>query len=126
MKGFKRRGRKGGAEGAEEGLFATSAPSLRSLRLKKRQNPMPFSSDVLTIERDGPVATLWLDSPERRNAMGPAFWADLPRAMHALSDDAAVRAVVLAARGPSFTVGLDLKTMGPLLLQHAQDGSDAQ
>jgi len=87
---------------------------------------MPFTSDVLTIERDGPVATLWLDSPERRNAMGPAFWADLPRAMHALSDDTAARAVVLAARGPSFTVGLDLKTMGPLLLQHAQDGSDAQ
>ncbi len=42
---------------------------------------MPFSSDVLTIERDGPVATLWLDSPERRNAMGPAFWADLSRAL---------------------------------------------
>ena len=87
---------------------------------------MSFSSDVLTIERDGPVATLWLDNAERRNAMGPDFWDDLPRAMHTLSDDAAVRAVVLAARGPSFTVGLDLKAMGPLLLQHAPNGSDAQ
>ncbi len=87
---------------------------------------MPFTSDVFTIEQDGPVATLWLDNPERRNAMGPAFWTDLPRAMAVLSDDAAARAVVLAARGPAFTVGLDLKTMGPLLLQQTQNGSEAQ
>jgi enoyl-CoA hydratase len=72
-------------------------------------------SDVLSIERDGHVATLWLDSPERRNAMGPAFWADLPVAIGELSDDPGVRAVVIAAKGPHFTVGLDLKTMGGAL-----------
>lgn len=70
-----------------------------------------FISDVLTLERDGHVATLWLDSPERRNAMGPAFWTDLPRAMEELGEDPDVRAVVLAARGRHFSAGLDLKTM---------------
>jgi enoyl-CoA hydratase len=73
---------------------------------------MPFSSDVFSIERDGHVATLWLDRPEARNAMGPPFWEDLPRAMEELGDDPGVRAVVLAAKGPHFSVGLDLKTMG--------------
>ena len=73
---------------------------------------MPFTSDVLAIERDGHVATLWLDSPERRNAMGPAFWADLPSAMDELGDDPSVRAVVLAARGAHFSAGLDLKAIG--------------
>ena len=68
-------------------------------------------SDVLTVERDGHVATLWLDRPEQRNAMGPAFWADLPVAMAELDDDPEVRAVVLAARGPHFTAGLDLAAM---------------
>jgi enoyl-CoA hydratase len=71
-----------------------------------------MDSSVFSVEHDGPVATLWLDSPERRNAMGPDFWTDLPRLMQELSDDDAVRAVVIAARGPHFTVGLDLKTMG--------------
>jgi hypothetical protein len=33
-----------------------------------------FASDVLTLDLDGPIATLWLDDPERRNALGPAFW----------------------------------------------------
>src|SRR5258708_39530414 len=69
-------------------------------------------SEVFCVERDGNVATLWLDSPERRNAMGPDFWNDLPVLMGELSDDDDVRAVVIAAKGPHFTVGLDLKTMG--------------
>jgi enoyl-CoA hydratase len=70
-----------------------------------------FSSDVLTIEVDGHVATLWLDRPEKRNAMGPAFWDDLPRAMGTIASDPEIRAVVVAARGPHFTVGLDLVAM---------------
>ena len=70
-----------------------------------------FVSDVLTIELDGHVATLWLDRPEKRNAMGPAFWDDLPVALAALGGDRSVRAVVIAARGPHFSVGLDLVAM---------------
>jgi enoyl-CoA hydratase len=70
-----------------------------------------FSSEVLALEVDGHVATLWLDRPEKRNAMGPAFWSDLPVAMAAIVSDPEVRVVVLAARGPHFSVGLDLVDM---------------
>ena len=70
------------------------------------------TSEVLTVERDGHVATLWLDRPEKLNAMGPEFWADLPVLMDELSDDDDVRVVVLAGKGKHFSVGLDLKTMG--------------
>ncbi len=70
------------------------------------------TSQVFRIERDGHVATLWLDNPERRNAMGPAFWDGLPAIMQELSDDPGVRAVVVAAKGPHFTTGLDLKAFG--------------
>jgi enoyl-CoA hydratase len=74
-----------------------------------------FSSEVLAIEVDGHVATLWLDRPEKRNAMGPAFWADLPSAMAAIGSDPEIRAVVVAARGPHFSVGLDLVAMSGLV-----------
>ncbi len=74
-----------------------------------------FASPVLAIERAGAVATLWLDRPEARNAMGEEFWRDLPRAMEVLGQDAEVRAIIVAARGPHFSVGLDLKAMGGLL-----------
>jgi len=87
---------------------------------------MAFSSEVFTIEHAGSVATLWLDHPDRRNAMGPAFWEDLPVAMQGLSDDDHVRVVIIAAKGDAFTVGLDLKAMAPMLLQAGQTGSEAQ
>jgi enoyl-CoA hydratase len=74
-----------------------------------------FDSPVLTIERTGAVATVWLDRPEARNAMGQDLWRDLPRAMQAVSEDAEVRVVVVAAKGPHFSVGLDLKAMGGML-----------
>jgi len=70
-----------------------------------------FTSEVFAIEVDDHVATLWLDRPEKRNAMGPAFWDDLPGAMAAIGGDPSVRAVVVAARGPHFSVGLDLVSM---------------
>jgi enoyl-CoA hydratase len=73
-----------------------------------------FSSEVLSIETEGHVATLWLDRPEKRNAMGPAFWTDLPRAVEAIGSDPEVRAMVIAARGPHFSVGLDLVAMAGL------------
>jgi len=73
---------------------------------------MSFASNVFSIERQGHVATLWLDRPEKRNAMAKEFWTDLPFAMKELGDDPEVRAVVMAGRGKSFCVGLDLTGVG--------------
>ena len=72
---------------------------------------MDFSSSVLTIEIQAHVATLWLDRPEKRNAMAREIVADLPRAMAAIEQHDDIRAVIIAARGKSFTVGLDLGSM---------------
>jgi enoyl-CoA hydratase len=83
-----------------------------------------FTSPVLSIEQHDAVATVWLDRPEARNAMGPELWTDLPRAMHVVSEDTDVRAVVVAARGPHFSVGLDLKAMGSVLSGDGDHGDD--
>jgi enoyl-CoA hydratase len=69
-------------------------------------------SDVFSIERDGHVATVWLDNPDRRNAMGSAFFEGIKPVFDDLADDPDVWAIVLAAKGPAFTVGLDLKEVG--------------
>ncbi len=88
---------------------------------------MELHSNVLSLERDGHVATLWLNRPDARNAMGRAFWRDLPLACTALQDDEEVRAVVIAARGDHFSVGLDLKEMGGNLVGEdpVQGGANA-
>jgi len=71
-----------------------------------------FSSDVLTLDVDGHVATLWLDRSEARNAMGSALWRDLPLAAAAIAAEPDVRVLIIAAKGPHFSVGLDLKEFG--------------
>ncbi|HUX05180.1 MAG TPA: crotonase/enoyl-CoA hydratase family protein [Acidimicrobiales bacterium] len=83
---------------------------------------MAFTSDVLTLEMDGPIATLWLDRPEAHNAMGSAFWNDLPLACNEVTSNDALRVLVIAAKGPHFTVGLDLKEMG---IRLAKDQSNS-
>ncbi|MEO9180100.1 MAG: crotonase/enoyl-CoA hydratase family protein [Acidimicrobiales bacterium] len=86
---------------------------------------MHYSSDVLTLEVNEHVATLWLDREEARNAMGSALWRDLPLAAHAIADNSSIRVVVIAAKGPHFTVGLDLKEFGDGFSRTGPSGSRA-
>jgi enoyl-CoA hydratase len=64
------------------------------------------------IEPRGHVSILWLNQPERKNAMGPEFWTDLPGTIERLDRDENVRAVVIAGKGSCFSAGLDLMRMG--------------
>jgi enoyl-CoA hydratase len=73
-------------------------------------------SSVLAVAIENHVATVWLDREEQRNAFAQEFWADLPHVMDALGAMDDVRVIVIAAKGPSFTVGIDLKAFGPTLM----------
>ena len=73
---------------------------------------MEFSNSVLSIEVDNHIATLWLDRPEKRNAMSHEMWRSFPDAMRAIANEPEVRAVVIAGRGKSFCVGIDLAELG--------------
>ena len=68
----------------------------------------------LEVERDGHIATLWLNRPEKRNAMSADMWVDIPAAMAELNADESVRVVVLAGRGEAFTVGIDIELLATL------------
>ena len=67
-------------------------------------------SGTLTIERSGPVATIWLDRPDKHNALGFDFWEQFPETVNDLGNDDTVRALIIAGKGPSFTAGLDRPT----------------
>lgn len=73
---------------------------------------MAFQSDVLSIEKKGRIGTLWLDRPEKRNAMSGELWGGLPGAIEALCEDPEITVIVLAGRGKSFCVGIDLAAFG--------------
>jgi len=70
------------------------------------------TTNALRIERSGPVARVWLDRPEVRNALNGALIRELAAAFASLAADAGgVRAIVLGGSGKAFCAGADLAFM---------------
>lgn len=73
---------------------------------------------------DGGLATITLARPDKRNAVNQAMFAELSDAAEAAAADLDVRAVLVAAEGPSFCAGIDLALIGELagLAARASEG----
>src|SRR4051812_22122093 len=61
------------------------------------------------VERNGPVVTVVLDRPERRNAVDPAGARELRASFAALEADESAHVAVLTGAGGHFCAGFDLK-----------------
>ncbi|WP_129782407.1 crotonase/enoyl-CoA hydratase family protein [Peristeroidobacter soli] len=69
-------------------------------------------SDFLIYERDGPVVTLTMNQPEKRNPLtGNTAVAEFLVAIDRIHDDRRVRCVILTGNGPSFSAGGDIREM---------------
>ncbi|MGH7727403.1 MAG: enoyl-CoA hydratase [Vulcanimicrobiaceae bacterium] len=66
-------------------------------------------SSPVRLERAGPIATLVLANPARRNALSLAVMEELRTAFEALGADRGVRVAILRAEGPAFSAGHDLR-----------------
>jgi enoyl-CoA hydratase/carnithine racemase len=66
---------------------------------------------VLLREDRGGIAVLTLNRPQARNSLSEALLEALGEALSAIAHDRAVRVVVLAANGPAFSAGHDLKEL---------------
>lgn len=82
------------------------------------------SYESLAVEIKDNVAQVTLLGPGKGNAMGPAFWAELPVVFGELDADPDVRAIVLTGSGRNFSYGLDLLAMGGSL--PSVDGSGSE
>ena len=83
-----------------------------------------MSDDILKVEKEGHIAWLVLNNPQKRNIMGHAFFYGLVKIFKELDEDPEVRVIVVRAEGKSFTAGLDLAEAASSLSGGA--GSDAR
>ncbi|MGE0386374.1 MAG: enoyl-CoA hydratase/isomerase family protein [Gammaproteobacteria bacterium] len=67
-------------------------------------------TELIQIERDGAVAVLTMNQPERRNAFSVALRNTLMEALTDLNGDPACRAIVLTGAGAHFSGGGDIKS----------------
>ena len=68
-------------------------------------------SESIVIERQGPVALVTLNRPERHNAFDDALIAELTETLRSVEAEDSVRVVVLSGAGRSFSAGADLNWM---------------
>jgi enoyl-CoA hydratase/carnithine racemase len=65
----------------------------------------------LRIARDGQIALITMDRPEKRNALSLQMMRELDAALTELAQDSQTRAIVLRGQGPAFCAGHDLREL---------------
>ncbi|HZQ74324.1 MAG TPA: enoyl-CoA hydratase/isomerase family protein [Burkholderiales bacterium] len=82
---------------------------------------------MLTVEKKGAAAFVWLDRPDLRNAFDDVLIGRLRKTFEELNSDGGVRAVVLGGRGAAFCAGADLNWMKRMAgYSYEQNLADAQ
>src|SRR6201988_4841641 len=82
--------------------------------------------ESVTVDIENHVAQVTLVGPGKGNAMGPAFWAEMPEVFTKLDADRDVHAIVLTGSGKNFSYGLDLPAMGGSLSGVLGGGASAR
>ncbi|PON11984.1 hypothetical protein C2W62_42000, partial [Candidatus Entotheonella serta] len=67
--------------------------------------------DNVTLERDGRIAIVTLQRPDRRNSLSDPMLLDLSSALRDLVDDGHIGAVVLTGAPPVFSAGADAPSL---------------
>ncbi len=77
---------------------------------QQKENEATVSYATIVVSNDGPMRTIMLNRPERRNAMTPAMQQELIAAMGEAEADGS-RMLVLRGAGEAFCAGLDLSVL---------------
>ena len=64
--------------------------------------------ETLEVNAEGPVGTLWLNRPQRLNALSTTVLRELAEAARWFDGQSEVRAVIVGGRGRAFSAGADL------------------
>jgi enoyl-CoA hydratase len=70
------------------------------------------------------VAHVQLNRPDKLNAMGRAFWSELPAIVRDIDDNARARVIVLSSTGKHFSAGMDLEVFADNGALQAGAGQD--
>lgn len=79
---------------------------------------------TIELQINGNVAWVWLNQPQRLNAINQTMLDELRQTFEELDRNEAVRAVVLAGRGPAFSAGFDVSYMAGLTPEAVASGLD--
>ena len=72
---------------------------------------MQRTLEHVEIERDGEIAVISMNRPEKRNALSLQMMRELDEALALLGEERETRVIVLRGEGPAFSAGHDLREL---------------
>ncbi|MBF0120237.1 MAG: crotonase/enoyl-CoA hydratase family protein [Desulfobacterales bacterium] len=63
------------------------------------------------VEKKPPIAWVYLNRPEKKNAMNPPAWKETIPIFAELEQDKEIRVIIISGKGPCFSAGIDLMGM---------------
>src|SRR5262245_65157840 len=89
------------------GARPTRAQHLRMTTKEKTMADKEYKN--ILIEREGGITFLWLNRPDKRNAMSPDLHFDMDDALDWLATDKETKVLVLGGKGEAWCAGQDLR-----------------
>ena len=77
--------------------------------------------EYFTLAMEGSIATVTLSRPDRMNAMGVGPWREIHLVQDEIEANREIRAVIIKADGPHFSVGIDLKDLAGVNSEYVID-----
>jgi enoyl-CoA hydratase len=76
---------------------------------------MTTSYNFYIVEKKEAIAWVFLNRPEKKNAMGPDAWKEIIPIFADIDADDAIRVAIIAGQGKDFSTGIDIMGMAPMI-----------
>src|ERR1043166_7494659 len=86
-------------------LAGTSCIEGRAQQVKESNAMADKKYENILIEREGGITFVWLNRPDKRNAMSPGLHADMNDALDWLATDKETKVLVLGGKGEAWCAG---------------------
>ncbi|HON95121.1 MAG TPA: crotonase/enoyl-CoA hydratase family protein [Deltaproteobacteria bacterium] len=67
------------------------------------------------VEKKAPIAWVFLNRPEKKNAMGPDAWKEIIPIFADIDADESTRVAIIAGEGKDLSTGIDIMGMAPMI-----------
>lgn len=83
------------------------------------------NDNLILMEKKDEIMTIYLNRPEKRNALNPEIMVELSNAFSTASLDPEVKVVILAGKGKAFSAGIDLFEFPAMFIENINEkGTD--
>ena len=94
-----------------------------TLPQQQKDTDIPEFDNLIYEKPEAGIARIWLNRPETRNAQDAQPLYELNDAFDTAMGDSEVKVVILAAKGPHFSAGHDLRDIDSRGSEHKRVGS---